>query len=156
MANEPGGLMVRLMRRAGYVPVARLRDLREKCNRLEQRNIELKQALEDQHDRADRTQQARAEQKIQERLEQLNQKSERALQRMREHDDARAARLEDLQKRTDWTEKSVQLGREHLMAIEVKLDIVEGAITVLDQRTRAALAAARGDHGQVRESVRLS
>ena len=176
MANEADGLKVRLMRRLGYVPAARARDLRDKCNRLEQRNDELKQTLDAvqqelatlkelrdraeraQRDRADRTQQDRAdgERKLQERLEKLDQKTERTVQRLREHDAARAARVDELGQRTAWAEKSTQLGREHLMAIEVKLDIVEGAITVLDQRTRAALAAARGDHGTVRESARLS
>ena len=169
MDNDPGGFMARVMRRAGYVPAARARELRE-------RNVELKQALkaaqqqldtlkkhkletlQKERDRADRTQQERedAKRKLQDRLEKLGQKTEHEVRRLREHDVTRAARLDDLQQRTAWAEKSIQLGREHLMAIEVKLDIVEGAINVLDQRTRAALAAARGDHDRVRDAVRLS
>lgn len=36
------------------------------------------------------------------------------------------------------TERDLALAREHLMAIEVKLDILEGAANVLDARTRMA------------------
>jgi hypothetical protein len=38
------------------------------------------------------------------------------------------------------TERELLLAREHLMAIEVKLDILEGAANVLDSRTRVAIA----------------
>jgi predicted nucleic acid-binding Zn-ribbon protein len=37
------------------------------------------------------------------------------------------------------TERELMLAREHLMAIEVKLDILEGAANVLDARTRTAV-----------------
>jgi hypothetical protein len=37
-------------------------------------------------------------------------------------------------------EQVLVLAREHLMAIDVKLDILEGAANVLDTRTRAAIA----------------
>ena len=37
------------------------------------------------------------------------------------------------------TERELMLAREHLMAIEVKLDILEGAANVLDSRTRQAI-----------------
>jgi hypothetical protein len=37
------------------------------------------------------------------------------------------------------TQKELMLAREHLMAIEVKLDILEGAANVLDARTRATV-----------------
>ena len=43
-------------------------------------------------------------------------------------------------RRLDVTEQSLRLAREHLMAMETKLDVVEGAINVLDQRTRALIA----------------
>jgi len=36
-------------------------------------------------------------------------------------------------------QKELMLAREHLMAIEVKLDILEGAANVLDARTRTAI-----------------
>jgi chromosome segregation ATPase len=37
-------------------------------------------------------------------------------------------------------ERELMVAREHLMAIEVKLDILEGAANVLDIRTRAAIS----------------
>ena len=36
-------------------------------------------------------------------------------------------------------EQALSVAREHLMAIDVKLDILEGAANVLDTRTRAAV-----------------
>jgi chromosome segregation ATPase len=47
------------------------------------------------------------------------------------HDDIKKlrARLAD-------TERELMVARDHLMAIEVKLDILEGAANVLDRRTR--------------------
>jgi predicted nuclease with TOPRIM domain len=172
MAKQPSGWVTRLMRRAGYVPIARARELSDKFTRVEQRNMELAKALDeareaaqtlkdklrDRSERADRVQQdhSEVEKKYQERMEKLDQKTEREIARLREHDTARSARVDDLRERMAWAEKSTQLGREHLMAIEVKLDIVEGAIKVLDQRTRAALAAARDARDPVRESARLS
>jgi chromosome segregation ATPase len=44
--------------------------------------------------------------------------------------------LRDLKARIDAGDRAVQIAGEQLMAIEVKLDIVEGAINVLDLRTR--------------------
>ena len=46
--------------------------------------------------------------------------------------DALNARLRDL-------ERELAVAREHLMAVEVKLDILEGAANVLDVRTRATI-----------------
>jgi hypothetical protein len=37
-------------------------------------------------------------------------------------------------------EQALGLAREHLMAIDTKLDILEGAANVLDARTRAAIS----------------
>lgn len=42
------------------------------------------------------------------------------------------------------TQKELMLARENLMAIEVKLDILEGAANVLDSRTRAAIRQSSG------------
>ena len=44
--------------------------------------------------------------------------------------------LSAMQARLEETERELNLAREHLMAIEVKLDILEGAANVLDARTR--------------------
>jgi hypothetical protein len=39
------------------------------------------------------------------------------------------------------TERDLAHAREHLMLIDTKLDILEGAATVLDNRTRSILGA---------------
>ena len=57
----------------------------------------------------------------------------RALTEQR-HDQELAA----MQARLVETERALALARDHLMAIEVKLDILEGAANVLDARTRVA------------------
>jgi DNA repair exonuclease SbcCD ATPase subunit len=52
--------------------------------------------------------------------------------------------LESLRTRLEETERSLGLAREHLMAIDVKLDILEGAANVLDARTRGVVAQQAG------------
>jgi hypothetical protein len=49
-----------------------------------------------------------------------------------------------LQEQLVETERELMLAREHLMAIEVKLDILEGAANVLDTRTRNAVRQSTG------------
>jgi hypothetical protein len=45
------------------------------------------------------------------------------------------------------TERELVLAREHLMAVEVKLDILEGAANVLDARLRTAARQQRAESG---------
>jgi len=52
--------------------------------------------------------------------------------------------LESLRTRLTEAEHSLGLAREHLMAIDVKLDILEGAANVLDARTRGVVAQQAG------------
>lgn len=47
--------------------------------------------------------------------------------------------VEGLQKRLTESERALAIAREQLMAIEVKLDILEGAANVLDARTRTVV-----------------
>jgi type I site-specific restriction endonuclease len=59
-------------------------------------------------------------------------------------------RREDIQKlrlRLADAERELVVAREHLMAIEVKLDILEGAANVLDARTRATVVRPRSETG---------
>jgi len=51
----------------------------------------------------------------------------------------RALDVEAMQKRLDDAERELSVAREQLMALEVKLDILEGAANVLDVRTRAVV-----------------
>lgn len=53
----------------------------------------------------------------------------------------RAKDAERVQLRLDAAERDLRLAREHLMLVEVKLDVLEGAASVLDRRTRAVLEA---------------
>jgi chromosome segregation ATPase len=46
------------------------------------------------------------------------------------------ARLHNARARLEETQRTAIFAREHLMAIEVKLDLIEAAIQVLDTRTR--------------------
>ncbi|MDA1183138.1 MAG: hypothetical protein O2930_00665 [Acidobacteria bacterium] len=48
--------------------------------------------------------------------------------------------LRSLRERLDHANQATALAREHLMATEVKLDLVEAAIQVLDTRTRKTTA----------------
>lgn len=52
--------------------------------------------------------------------------------------------LESLRAKLAEAEQQLGLAREHLMAIDVKLDILEGAANVLDSRTRAVVAQQAG------------
>jgi chromosome segregation ATPase len=53
--------------------------------------------------------------------------------------------LESLRTKLAEAEHALGLAREHLMAIDVKLDILEGAANVLDSRTRAIVAQQAGE-----------
>lgn len=53
---------------------------------------------------------------------------------------ASAEAIEAVRSRLSTIENSTLQAREEMMLIEVKLDIVEGAITVLDDRTRPVVA----------------
>lgn len=67
--------------------------------------------------------------------------------------DALTRELHDLRERLDESRRIGALAREHLMATEVKLDLIEAAIQVLDTRTRAAaLSLRQGYGGQVEGS----
>lgn len=61
--------------------------------------------------------------------------------------DAERARVAELQQalrqRLADSDRDLIVARDHLMAIEVKLDILEGAANVLDGRTRAVVDAQR-------------
>jgi hypothetical protein len=46
------------------------------------------------------------------------------------------AELREARARIERAEKAIALSREHLMATETKLDLVQAALTTLDQRTR--------------------
>ena len=51
---------------------------------------------------------------------------------------ALAAQVQELRTRLEEANRATTSSREHLMAMEVKLDLIEAAINVLDARTRDA------------------
>jgi chromosome segregation ATPase len=68
------------------------------------------------------------------RQKQLSAKLQGSIEKLRQrHED-----IKKLQLRLADAERELMVARDHLMAIEVKLDILEGAANVLDQRTRSA------------------
>jgi DNA repair exonuclease SbcCD ATPase subunit len=80
--------------------------------------------------------------KASERVRQLE--AERQQQKHRSDSRAAAERqleteLATMEPRLSGTARDRAMGREHLMTIEVKLDILEGAANVLDARTRTTL-----------------
>ena len=59
----------------------------------------------------------------------------------------RSADFDRLRERLEGAERELVTAREQLMAVEVKLDILEGAANVLDLRTRAAISRERSESG---------
>ena len=67
--------------------------------------------------------------------ERVVQKMEQRVSKMRQRGEA----IDTLRARLGEAQRELVIAREHLMAIEVKLDILEGAANVLDARTRATI-----------------
>lgn len=58
------------------------------------------------------------------------------LEAMRERGDTLKAELQEMRARADNAQRLADLANEQLMAMEVKLDLIEAAIQILDTRTR--------------------
>ena len=67
-------------------------------------------------------------------------KLERLQTRIGDLSDKRARDAADLRAHLANAQRDLTHAREHLMLIDTKLDILEGAATVLDNRTRAILS----------------
>ncbi len=142
-----------LLNAFGLVPSARLTAANERLRKLEARVETLSQKLADAQADA-RTWQVKAEE-ARKRATGVEAEAARELQRAekaRAEIEKEAARekkrgvdVPALERRLDGAEQDLALARDHLMAIEVKLDILEGAATVLDRRTRTLLAASPQD-----------
>ena len=72
-------------------------------------------------------------------LEGLVQQQKHLLREERTAAKRERSELKTMQARLEETQRTLALAREYLMAIEVKLDILEGAANVLDARTRTLL-----------------
>lgn len=137
-----------VLRALGLVPAARLMEAVERLRKSESRVESVSRKLEEvlSESCALRTKLEEAHR----RLKDAEDHAARETQRFRklEADAARQAARERkravdvpaLESRLDNAERDLTVAREHLMAVEVKLDILEGAATVLDSRTRKLLA----------------
>src|SRR5207247_525894 len=73
--------------------------------------------------------------------EQRAQEIEQLRARIADLTDKKTRDAADLRAHLSATERDLAHAREHLMMIDTKLDILEGAANVLDNRTRAILGA---------------
>jgi len=120
----------------GFVRVARYTEAVEYQKKAESRALRLEQQLETSREQS-RGWKAKADQ-AHEALKQVQKTAAETRQKL-ERAEARAADLQVLQQRLAESERALTVAREQLMAIEVKLDILEGAANVLDARTRTVL-----------------
>jgi len=74
---------------------------------------------------------------------------ERLQTRIGDLSDKRARDAADLRAHLASTQRDLAHAREHLMLIDTKLDILEGAATVLDNRTRAILSTRSAPDSEV-------
>ena len=124
----------------GLAPVSHVVQLQQRVAGAERRAEESKTAVAEARDASVRwkariselEEQVRRQAHMADRLA----KAERELQQVRARDEKHLGQLKDVRERMERAEKAVALSREHLMATETKLDIVEAAIHVLDARTR--------------------
>lgn len=127
----------------GLTSAAYARALSQRAEAADRRAGEMKEALADARADAARWKAKAAE--LGERLAKLEDsaerlpKLEREMQQWKTRDEKHVAQLAEVRERMERAERAVALSREHLMATETKLDIIEGAVNVLDTRTRRAL-----------------
>jgi predicted nucleic acid-binding Zn-ribbon protein len=129
----------------GLAPAAHLNRVSGRVEAAEQRAAESKRALGELREEVGRWKKKAEEfekrlAKAEEAAQRLP-KAEREMQQWKARDEKHLGQLAEVRERMERAERAVALSREHLMATETKLDIVEGAIGVLDARTRAALQA---------------
>jgi chromosome segregation ATPase len=127
----------------GLTSAAQAQALSQRAEAADRRAGELKEALAEARADAARWKAKAAE--LGERLAKLEDtaerlpKIEREMQHWKTRDEKHVAQLAEVRERMERAERAVALSREHLMATETKLDIIEGAVNVLDTRTRRAL-----------------
>lgn len=116
-------LLIRVLAAMGLVPAGRHRALRRMADQLKAEahawRVKARQAV------------ARSD-KLSDEHKRLTQLMERMQQQVADYG--------AMQERLTTAERDLVAAREHLMAVDVKLDILEGAANVLDVRTRAAIS----------------
>ena len=155
-----------LSRLRGLLPVraVRLKIAAEQLRKCEARVEELKTSLEKARTasqewkakadaaeqqvgagRSETAQQAKQIERMQAQAARTEEQQARELEQLRARvadlTDKKSRDAADLRAHLASTERDLAMAREHLMLIETKLDILEGAASVLDNRTRAILGA---------------
>lgn len=134
------GVLTRLLAVAGLAPGGHIETAIARAAKAEARVSEMKDALASVRHEMDRVKEKSAEQA--KRLAKAEDaagrvaKAERELEQVRARDEKHLTQLAEMRERVERAERAVALSREHLMATETKLDVIEGAISVLDSRTR--------------------
>jgi predicted nucleic acid-binding Zn-ribbon protein len=134
------GLLRSALAVVGLTSAAHARALSLRVDAADRRAGELKEALAEA--RADAARWKTKASELGERLAKLEDAAERLprlereMQQWKTRDEKHVAQLAEVRERMERAERAVALSREHLMATETKLDIIEGAVNVLDTRTR--------------------
>ena len=137
-----------LLNALGLARAASMTALTERLRKCEARAEALARKLEEARSEA-RSWRQRAEE-AQQRVKGAEKEAAKESQRLRKvradvekevaREKQRTVDVATLDQRLDEAERDLTIARDHLMAIEVKLDILEGAAQVLDTRTRQLLA----------------
>ena len=142
-------MFTRLLAAAGLVRASRFAAVEEqvrkadgRAGKLTQTVDELRAEVRDWKAKAgDAEKRAREQEREAERHSTRAEKIRADLGALLEVERARLAEFQAMRQRLINAERDLAVARDHLMAIEVKLDILEGAANVLDGRTRTVLAA---------------
>lgn len=144
-------LIIRILRGVGLVPVGRYRVLAAQAHDAELRAKKLSKLVEELRTESrdwkikatEGAKQIRTQEKTTARehhragdMKRENERLTAEIHRLR----AKDAELEALRSRVLDAERELTVAREQLMAVDVKLDILEGAANVLDERTRSVIA----------------
>ena len=149
MAGGVRGVGRRVLSAAGLERAGASAQLRSALAHAEERVIELKRLLAQTRNESQAwkakmqagtshlSEQRKAEEeRYRTRVAKLEERARKELAKAEARDAARQEKLNTLRDKLVEAERSVRIGRDHLMAIEVKLDVIEGAINVLDRRYR--------------------
>lgn len=134
------GILHSLLGAVGLTSAGRARTLAARVDTVERRNTDLKRAVDEAREEANRWK-GRAKE-LTERVATAEEsvkhlpKIERELQQVRTRDEKHVAQLAELRERMLRAERAAALSQEHLTATEAKLDVIEAALGVLDRRTR--------------------
>jgi chromosome segregation ATPase len=146
-------LITNVLAPLGLVPAAHAQRLKaesdraaEKLRMLEGRTAELKADAEGWKRRHEEASRKLAEaQAAATRAEARAQREEARAQELKARGDTLAAEMKEMRTRLQEASRTSGTVREHLMATETKLDLIEAALQVLDARTRTAAVTAPAD-----------